>query len=87
MAEKQQELGKGQGPRFTLGDEIARVAEGIALRALENTLDSGKIIFIPSLGLVITPGREIKEVAELTDEELKNNPHIYDPARKSNTGT
>lgn len=78
MVEKRQGLGKGQeqNKSLTLGDAVTQVAEGIALRALEKTLDNGKMIYFPSLGLVITPDKELKEVKDLTDEERANNPHV-----------
>jgi hypothetical protein len=78
MAEKQQDLGKNPEEKhvFTLGDAAAEVAGGIALFALEKTLAEGKMIHVPSLGLVITPDRELKEIKDLTDEERANNPHI-----------
>ena len=78
MAEKQQDLGKNPEEKhtFTLGDAVAEVTGGIALLALERTLAEGRMIHIPSLGLVITPDRELKEVKDLTDEERANNSHI-----------
>ncbi len=39
------------------------------------------MIFIPSLNMVITPDRGMMMVSELTDEELKANPHVHDPLR------
>lgn len=89
MAEKQQDLGKGQeqGKRLNLGEAAQELVGSIALRGLEETLNKGKMIFIPSLGAVITPGREMKNVSELTDEELAANPHVYDPSRKKSDET
>jgi hypothetical protein len=85
MAEKQQDLGKGheQGRRVTLGEAAQNAASSFALAALEETLNKGKMISIPSLGAVITPERDMKDVSELTDEELKANPHVHDPLRSS----
>lgn len=85
MAEKQQHLGKGQeqGRRLTLGEAAQEFVGGIAKMALEETLAKGKMIHIPSLGVVITPDRELKNVSELTDDELKANPHVHDPLRSS----
>lgn len=53
-----------------------QLAGSLGLLFLEKTLDSGKMVHIPSLGLVITPEREIKEVKDMTPEERANNPHI-----------
>ena len=89
MVEKQQELGKEQeqGRILSLGEAAQELAGSIALRELEVTLSKGKMIFIPSLGAVITPNREMKNVSELTTEELKANPHVHDPLRSSSNNT
>lgn len=75
MAEKQQDLSKDPEQKNS-GDAVAEIVGGIALLALEETLDAGKMIQIPSLGLVITSDRKLKEVKDLTDEERANNPHV-----------
>jgi hypothetical protein len=77
MAEKQQDLGKAPEEKPILVDDaITQAASSVALGFLEQTLVEGKMIHIPSLGLVITPNRELKEVKDLTDEERANNPHV-----------
>ena len=61
---------------FSLPEASQAKRVGIGLRTVEQTLGGGKIIHVPSLGLVITPDGELKRVKTLTKEELRRNPHI-----------
>ncbi|MBP9819931.1 hypothetical protein KBC79_04300 [Candidatus Woesebacteria bacterium] len=78
MIEKQQDL--GIDPEFTAPEThtFSSIAAGIAMLAIEETLDSGRMVWIPSLRSVITPERQMKKVSELSEDELKANPHILD---------
>jgi len=61
-----QDLDKGSGEKekFILGDATVEIAGSIAFGVLEQTLDSGRRIEIPSLGKVITPDRELQDLTE-----------------------
>ncbi len=72
MVEGQNDLGK---PPL---EPDSNFAGQFAIRALEETLASGKMVFIPSLRLVITPDRQLKRVEDLTPEERSLNPYVWD---------
>lgn len=55
---------------------LQQLAGALGLKGLEETLASGRMIHILSLGLVITPDGDIKEVKDMTPEERTRNPHI-----------
>ncbi len=67
--------------RVSFGDAVQEAVGNIAFQYLKKTLAKGRVIFIPSLGVVLTSTGEVKEVSSLTDEELRANPHVYDPSR------
>lgn len=60
----------------SLGELGQEVSSGLAAMIIKETLESGKMVHIPSLGVVITPDGDMKEITELTEAELKANPHI-----------
>jgi hypothetical protein len=56
-----------------LGD---RIVGGLAVGFLYDTLAKGMCIYFVHERVVVTPGREMKNVEELTPEERKRNPLI-----------
>lgn len=78
MSEKQQDLGQLSEEETIVqnGRTLEAFAGSLALLFVQESLDAGKMIHIPSLGLVITPEKELKKVSDLTEAELRANPHI-----------
>ena len=71
MVDSQQDLGKGsqiERPK-TLGEVALEISSQLARGFMEKRLNSGKGIEIPSLGMTITPGRDLVNTDELTAEE------------------
>lgn len=58
------------------GEAIAQVVDDHILAGLRETLLSGRMIYDPTSGVVLTPEGEVKEIKDLTPEELAKNPHV-----------